>query len=411
MRETRGTQLVGSVATLAPEENPDWGSGMLALAESLSTHSAYLYRYRGKEGSLVLISRSSDDEEIPLTLSASDGTLNKILASAHPFYNQTRKFAPLFTRMRSPYLVLSSLRYEGRILGLLVVSSKRMPSRDEVQFLSTKALHFSLLLAIEDLENEKLEWRTKANQLEAKLETAYQRVRESDQLASLGQFAGGLAHEFNTPLGAIQTYTEYLELFGGGNADAVEGILKAVSHCREIVENVLRLSRSKTEEFEPISLRRVIEDALWLTEPEMKKRAISVGFEMLADPTVPGNHTRLVQVVANLLNNARDSFSGGRLLPRAGDVKITLGRDEANAVLEVSDNGPGISKAILGSIFNPFFTTKDVGQGTGLGLSITHAIVQEHSGTIEVLSDEGKGTKAIVKIPLEVSRLGETARR
>jgi len=375
---------------------------MLALAETFGDFPAYLYRYNPLEGKLLLLSRTSDEETVPVTLDAVEGILGNILLSRRPFYNQTRKFGPPFGEFSSPVLVLSPLQYEKRVLGLLIVGKKAFPSRPELEFLSTKSVHFSLLLALEETGKENQELQKKSAVLEARLESAYERIRESDKLATLGQFAGGLAHEFNTPLGAVQTYAEYLQLFVKGEAeqDSIEGILTAVSHCREIVDHVLRLSRDRKQEFKPTSLRAVIADALLLTEPEMAKRKISVTLEAAADPMVSGNHTRLVQVIANLLNNARDSMTSLRLLPRKGAIKIKLHCNDDQSSVEVSDNGPGIPKKILGQVFHPFFTTKEVGQGIGLGLSICHSIVEEHSGSIEILSEEGQGTRAIVKIPM-----------
>lgn len=391
-----------AVGTLLHEEGMDWGPGMLALAETLSTHSAFLYRYNAAEPGLSLISCSSDEEDVPSALPADQGLIREILLSKEPFYNETVKFGESFSGFTLPYLAASSLQYEKRILGLLLVSMKKMPSRQQLDFLSAKALHFSLLLAIQDAEQQTIEWRQKSQSLEQKLNSAYQRIRESDKLAALGQFAGGLAHEFNTPLAAVQTYAEYLQLFVKGEAEqeSLEGILKATAHCRDIVENVLRLSRDGRREFERIALSHVLHDAMALTEPEMQKRKIAVSFEMIANPVILGNHTRLVQVMTNLLNNARDSIGNSRLLPRKGAIKIVLTVRESNAVIEVADNGPGIPRNILGQVFNPFFTTKEIGQGTGLGLSICHAIIHEHSGTIEILSEEGQGTMVVVKISL-----------
>ena len=109
--------------------------------------------------------------------------------------------------------------------------------------------------------------------------------------------------------------------------------------------------------------------------------------------SVSGNPSLLLQMIMNLILNAYQAMSAG------GQIKIAVRREAAEAVVEVSDTGCGISAANLGRVFDPFFTTQPVGKGTGLGLSICHTIVKQHSGLIEVNSLEGQGSTFTVRLP------------
>lgn len=382
-------------------EESAWPPWLVGLCEALKPQVLLLYLQTQPEV-LELTFSHGEFSPTPL-LSIRDGFVAEILQSRNPMIGERLMFGDLFASLPARHLIAASFHArESRRAGIVVLGTRKRPAEREMGLLKDRLILFSLLLSVEALRNQREELGQKLSLLEKKLSAAYRQLRESDQLTSLGHFAGGLAHELNTPLAAIRTYTEYLQLFvkDGAEQDSVEGILKAVSHCRDIVESVLRFSRQGKTQREPVPLRYVVHDALILTEPDMEKKKVKVEARVDGNPTVMGNHTRLVQLLTNLLTNARDSVARPRLVPREGRIELDVVEENGSAFMSVADNGAGIAAGILGQIFNPFFTTKEVGEGLGLGLSICHAIAQEHGGSLEVVTQEGEGAKFLVRLPI-----------
>jgi signal transduction histidine kinase len=213
-------------------------------------------------------------------------------------------------------------------------------------------------------------------------------------MASLGLLAAGVAHEVNTPLTGISSYTQMLLEQASPDdprTKLLEKIEKQTFRAARIVNGLLTLSRpSATEAVEraPVNLNTVIGDVLSLLEHQLEKGSIKVRRELSAGPVlVDGFEFKLQQVFLNLLLNARDA------MPRGGWLTIATRVDGDDAIAEVSDTGSGIPEEHLARIYDPFFTTKAIGQGTGLGLSITYGIVREHDGAIHCESGPGQGTR------------------
>ncbi|MCL4512800.1 MAG: ATP-binding protein [Candidatus Eremiobacteraeota bacterium] len=360
-----------------------------------------------------------EKDGIPLVLNAEDGMIQSILKSETPFSGEIDQFGKEFSKFPFHYVLASALnsgvsfssRKQGNeSFGVVIGCQNIKPGREQVKQFAFELSTLSLLLSLLNAEFEVGNLQSANSTLEKKLETAYQRLLESDKLAGIGRFAGGLAHELNTPLGAIQTYTEFLQLYlkNGSEKEAVEGILKSVHHCKEIIENVLSLSKDQKRPYALVSLKKVVDDALLLTHFELEKSKIALKLEIEeALPQIKGDHTKLVQVVSNLLSNSAAAIQHRKLIPKKGIIEIKLrsenfspGKTENSfVVLMVSDNGSGVPSSLLGKIFDPFFTTKEVGKGTGLGLSISQAIIEEHQGSIELFSTEGKGTTVSIRFP------------
>jgi signal transduction histidine kinase len=179
----------------------------------------------------------------------------------------------------------------------------------------------------------------------------------------------------------------------------LEKIERQTFRAAKIVNGLLNLARPAQVDSGPIDLHAVVSDVLSLLEHQLRTSSIQVRKELL--PTgaiVQGTEYKLQQVFLNLFLNARDA------MPRGGWLTIaTSVRDNAApgmAVIEVSDTGSGIPADHLSRIYDPFFTTKEIGKGTGLGLSITYGIVQEHGGTITCDSVVGKGTRFVLSLPM-----------
>ena len=221
-----------------------------------------------------------------------------------------------------------------------------------------------------------------------------EQLRISEKMASLGLLAAGVAHEVNTPLTGISSYTQML-LERADPADPrtklLEKIEKQTFRAARIVNGLLTLSRpsaAEAAERAPVDLNRVIGDVFSLLEHQFEKGSIKIRRELAHGPVlIEGYEFKLQQVFLNLLLNARDA------MPSGGWLTIASRLDHGDAVVEVSDTGSGIPTEHIARIYDPFFTTKATGQGTGLGLSITYGIVREHGGTIHCDSAPGQGTR------------------
>lgn len=242
----------------------------------------------------------------------------------------------------------------------------------------------------------------------AELQEAQQQLGQAAKLASIGELAGGMAHEINTPITSILSLSSHLAE-GKNSATLTSGqrrMLKLVAEQAErvaaVVSNLLTFSRQSPMEFESVRIVDVLERAIALVQFRFKSGNIGLQREISNGlPPIPGNPSRLTEVFVNLLNNSIDSMpQGGRLTIRAFGIRDP----ECGVRVEVSDTGCGISPEILDEIFDPFFTTKKPGKGTGLGLSISHGIVKKHHGQIWVRSTAGHGSTFVVILPKETDR-------
>jgi two-component system NtrC family sensor kinase len=226
-----------------------------------------------------------------------------------------------------------------------------------------------------------------------------EQLQQREKLSSIGLLAAGVAHEVNTPLTGVSSYTQMLLGMLGEN-DPKHALLQKVrtqaERATNIVNNLLNFSRTgSATEFAELDISRVLDDTLQLLEPQLRRSQIQI--VRLYDeeaPLVFGNAGKLQQVFTNLILNARDAIlDGGRI-----QISTSLSED-GSLLVEISDTGIGIAPENVAKIYDPFYTTKGVGQGTGLGLAVTYGIVQEHTGRISVESTPGKGTTFHITLP------------
>jgi signal transduction histidine kinase len=238
-----------------------------------------------------------------------------------------------------------------------------------------------------------------------------EQLRISEKMASLGVLAAGVAHEVNTPLTGISSYTQML--LEQANPDdpqtkLLEKIEKQTFRAARIVNGLLNLSRPSAidaSERAPVNINTVVGDVLSLLEHQLEKGSIKIRRELAMAPVViDGYEFKLQQVFLNLLLNARDA------MPRGGWLTIATRLENGEALAEVSDTGSGIPPEHLARIYDPFFTTKASGQGTGLGLSITYGIVREHDGAIHCDSAPGQGTRFTLRFPPAAAEAAKAAR-
>jgi len=227
-------------------------------------------------------------------------------------------------------------------------------------------------------------------------------LTQSDKLSSIGLLAAGVAHEVNTPLAVISSYTQMLAKqlqSDTQKAGLLEKITKQTFRASEIVNNLLNFSRTTGTEFAEISLNKVISDTLALLDHQFKVAHVQVRTDFHEHlPEIQGNAGRLQQVFLNLFLNAKDAMAGG------GTLSVATSNGEFVSV-RVSDTGSGIAQEHIHRIYDPFFTTKTSpaegqNRGTGLGLSVSYGIIQEHAGNIRVESRPGEGTTFTLDFPL-----------
>jgi two-component system NtrC family sensor kinase len=226
-----------------------------------------------------------------------------------------------------------------------------------------------------------------------------EQLQISDKMASIGLLAAGVAHEVNTPLTGISSFTQML-LDGADPQDPrtqlLEKIERQTFRAAKIVNGLLNLSRPvPSAERTHVDLNATVTDVLALLEHQFKVGKIKVRRELASPgPAVFGVEYKLQQVFLNLFLNAHDA------MPKGGWLSVTTRGEGDRAMVEVADTGGGIPAEHLPRIYDPFFSTKAIGQGTGLGLSITYGIVREHDGAITCDSEVGVGTRFTLTLPL-----------
>jgi PAS domain S-box-containing protein len=231
-----------------------------------------------------------------------------------------------------------------------------------------------------------------------------EQLQQREKLSSIGLLAAGVAHEVNTPLTGVSSYTQMLLGMLSEN-DPKHALLQKVrtqaERATNIVNNLLNFSRTgSATEFCEVNVARVLDDTLQLLEPQLRRSQIEIVRSYSKDaPEAYANAGKLQQVFTNLLLNARDAIpDGGRI------VVSTSTAEDGSVIAEIADTGIGIAPENVAKIYDPFYTTKGVGQGTGLGLAVSYGIVQEHAGRINVDSTPGQGTTFKITLPAARAR-------
>jgi PAS domain S-box-containing protein len=236
-----------------------------------------------------------------------------------------------------------------------------------------------------------------------------QALRQTEKLAAMGSLLAGVAHELNNPLSVILGQAELLRRTAGSGplAQKADQIAQAAGRCASIVGNFLALARQRPPERRRVALNEIVREALDIVAYPLRMDGVDVVVDL--DPELPilvGDPHQLHQVVLNLVTNAQDAMRGMEG-PKMMVVSTSFDRATRRVRVEVSDTGPGIPGEVRPRLFEPFFTTKPQGQGTGLGLPLCQGIVENHGGTIEAESEEGKGALFRVLLPLELKRDAE----
>ena len=181
--------------------------------------------------------------------------------------------------------------------------------------------------------------------------------------------------------------------------ECLKNIITAARRCKDITRKLLNYSHAETVEFTEINLNEVVNNTVSMLQYSFSIDRVQLHKELFEIPLITGNFNEMSQVLTNLLINAKDAILGRKLSFKEGLIQVRTRSSDGYVFLEVEDNGIGMSEHVVGKVFHPFFTTKDIGKGTGMGLSICKGIVENHHGEIIVTSKEGKGSIITVKLP------------
>ncbi len=230
------------------------------------------------------------------------------------------------------------------------------------------------------------------------LQATKDQLVHSENLATIGQLAAGVAHELNNPLGTVLLYADTL-LREKGDQDQhrsdLQVIVREVQRCKSIVAALLDFARQRQSTVQNVDLNELVLSILEVEKIHPRYQAVRFAVDLDPDlPPIQADPTQLREVFINLMTNAAEAMADGGQL-----TLCTIAEPPEMVTIIVADTGAGISKENLGKIFIPFFTTKPVGKGTGLGLAITYGIVKLHRGQIDVKSSEGEGTTFTVRLP------------
>ena len=312
------------------------------------------------------------------------------------------------------YVPLRDLKAGARRLSVGDLE-QTIPVRGEDEFGELAASFNSMTAALRISRRELQEWgRTLEEKVEKRtreLRVAEAEAVRGEKLASVGLLAAGIAHELNNPLTGILTFSHLLRKKmpdGSPEAEDLDLVIRETRRCAAIIRRLLDFAREKAPEKKFSDLNQIIEDTVRIVERPANLRDIEITMDLDRNlPPVWVDADLIKQVIMNMLVNAQQAIE------EKGDITIRSRRvPEAMSAepgakpvpmveFEIIDTGCGIPEQNLKRIFDPFFTSKELGKGTGLGLSVSHGIVSAHGGTIKVESAAGEGSTFRVFLPVQ----------
>jgi two-component system nitrogen regulation sensor histidine kinase GlnL len=314
--------------------------------------------------------------------------------------DKNKATSAIIERMEKLYAaVIVPCFLENRLINIMVLGEKlsgKSYTQEDIDNFSILAAEISLAtenaLLYEKIENEV---RVKTEELI----TVQKELVHAEKLATVGTLAGGVAHEINNPLTAILTNVQMLLSDNELDRESLEMIEEATKRCKTIVQKLMTFSQKPLAstmmyEVNVLDITRHTVNFLKF-QLEQENITLEIKAEKKSYPVL-ANHDELEQVLTNIVLNAKDAT---KQVKKSGTVYISISEDETHIMVSVKDEGVGIPKEILNRIFDPFYTTKEVGKGLGLGLSICQTIIEKHNGKILVESQVNIGSTFIIKIP------------
>ncbi|GAB3758965.1 ATP-binding protein [Ramlibacter monticola] len=273
---------------------------------------------------------------------------------------------------------------------------------------STNTMMAALKKSRQELEDWVATLGEKVKERTEELRLAEAEVARGEKLAAIGQLAAGIAHELNNPLTGVLTFTSLMRQkapAGSQDAEDLDLVIRETRRCASIIRRLLDFAREKPPEKAEVDLNEIARETVRFVERSAALQQVQITLE--ADPGLPRLHADadlLKQVLMNILVNAQQAIpAAGRVTVRTRlhpARKLPLRDPQPVVEIAISDTGCGIDKANLQRIFEPFYTSKEVGKGTGLGLSVSYGIVKAHGGEIEVESTVGAGSTFHVFLPV-----------
>jgi two-component system NtrC family sensor kinase len=381
-----------------------------AVIPVLGAHSSSLYRI-GADGELMAVARGGTGRigfDKRLVWPRGVGVAARCVDDRRPTWTRDvladYEIPPALREavlsLGSRAVLAAPLNVKSEVVGALVVAYSEPRDFEEREVMLLQAFADQAALA---LENAQLYASARDNL--ARLRETQAQLVQAAKLGALGQLVSGVAHELNNPLSVIIGYGQLLlsRELPGPLRRPIELMVSQGDRMAKIVRNLLYFARQRPPERTSVDLQEVLEQTLALRLNQLALSSIAVRREYAEALTpVAADSHQLQQVFLNLLLNAEQAIlSAGR--PGTITVRTAAGPTTDTIIVQVVDDGPGIAPEDLGRVFEPFYTTKEVGQGTGLGLSVSYGIVQEHGGRLTVESRPG-ATTFTVELPVRSAR-------
>lgn len=264
------------------------------------------------------------------------------------------------------------------------------------------------LICLNDLSIEKNIF-DKYKQQVSELKSSYAQLVHADKLKSIGELTAGISHEISNPLTIASGSTELLEIFlESGDVsenleeihEAIENIQSSLLRINKITLNMKKFVYKDDERKEYVNLNTILKSSIVLVEPSFGQKNVELNFKSSKEDVIAYvNELRIEQVLVNLLKNALDAVCSSSNEKKVVTLSLSTSNDGEAVFIKVLDNGVGVDKEIAEQIFNPFFTTKEVGSGTGMGLSLSSQIIESHQGSITYQANEGTGSIFSIELP------------
>lgn len=399
------------------------GDEVESALEKVRTTGQWSLEFSGRTWGVIWFGPETMQVSGPIALKGKPAGAVTVFLSLHPMYEELRKSEKIiliYIGLNTLILVFFGLYLLSRTVVRPIYRLLRVTEQFEADgqlFLEERTsqneigqLYRSLNGMLKRLKENKQQLQSTIASLEAanlKIKQAQDEIIRSEKLASVGRLATGIAHEIGNPIGIILGYVELLkggDLKGEEQTDFLNRVESEVTRISRILKELLDFARPSADALQPVRFHPLIKEVLDMLQPQPLMEGLHIHLEFRAtQDLIRADADKVKQVLVNILINAADALAAGEEgsgppVPR--QLKVVTQNQKGAIVLTLSDTGTGIRSTDMNAIFDPFFTTKAPGKGTGLGLSVCHTIMEALSGSIEVESQEGRGTTVRITIPL-----------
>jgi len=303
------------------------------------------------------------------------------------------------------YLITSPIKrisQKAQIIDLNYIGSEEYIIDDSQK---SKFLNIEITDELDVLETKFSEMVTRLGKNYRELSETQKALVQAERLASLGTLSAGVAHEINNPISGIKNCSNRIIKNPQNTEQNLKYIVlikEATDKIENVVQHLLKFSRKQEIVLSKLNLLTVIESALALTGHKLESSQITPEIKCSNNCFVNGSANHLEQVLVNLIINSLDAIQERKEMEPSikGEIKINVQSISDKVYIHLIDNGKGIDEKIQNKIFDPFFTSKEVGKGTGLGLSVSFTLIKKHNGKIQFSSKSGKGTEFVIELPL-----------